>query len=54
MQLEITAFSIADGQSQSWTYVANGAGFKQSEARQMAEERLIKQIANDPKMSLGF
>jgi hypothetical protein len=54
IQLEITAFSIADGQSQSWTFVANGAGFKHPEARQMAEERLIKQIANDTKMSLGF
>jgi hypothetical protein len=54
MQLELTAFSIADGQSQSWTYVANGSGFKQTGARQMAEERLTKQIANDPKMSLGF
>jgi len=54
MQLEITAFSIADGQSQSWTFVANGSGFKQTEARQMAEERLIKQIANDTKMSLSF
>jgi hypothetical protein len=54
IQLEITAFSIADGQSQSWTFVANGSGFKQTEARQMAEERLIKQIAKDTKMSLGF
>ncbi len=54
MELEIAAFSIADGQSQSWTFVANGAGFKQTEARQMAEERLIKQIAKDTKMSLGF
>jgi len=54
IQLEITAFSIADGQSQSWTFVANGSGFKQTEARQMAEDRLIKQIANDNKMSLSF
>jgi hypothetical protein len=54
IQLELTAFSIADGQSQSWTFVANGAGFKRTEARQMADERLIKQIANDTKMSLSF
>ena len=54
VQLQVTAFSIADGQSQSWTFVANGSGFKQSEARLMAEERLIKQIAKDTKMSLSF
>ena len=54
MQLQITAFSIAGGQSQSWTFVANGSGFKQSEARLMAEERLIKQIGKDTKMSLSF
>lgn len=54
MQLELTAFSLSDGQSQSWTFVANGSGFKQAEARLMAEERLIKQIAKDTKMSLNF
>jgi hypothetical protein len=54
MQLEVTAISMADGHRQSWTFVANGAGFKQSEARLMAEERLLKQIAGDTKMSLSF
>lgn len=54
MRLEITEFSVADGNSRSWMFVANGAGFKQSEARLMAEERLIKQISTDPKLSLSL
>jgi hypothetical protein len=52
MRLELTAVSVATGESQSWTFVSNGAGFKKSESRQMAEERLIKQLAHDTKMSL--
>jgi hypothetical protein len=54
IRLEITAITAADGQNRSWTFVANGAGFKQTEARLMAEERLIKQITTDSKMSLNF
>ena len=34
-------------ESRSWSYSANGAGFTRSDARAMAEERLLKQIAND-------
>lgn len=54
MRLEITAISVVTGASQSWTFVANGSGFKKTESRQMAEERLIKQIARDTKMSLDL
>ena len=34
-----------------WTFRANGAGFKQSDARSLAEERIIRQISTDTKMS---
>ena len=54
MRFELTAMSIANGQNQSWAYNSNGAGFKQSEARAMAEERLLKQIAKDSTLSLRF
>lgn len=52
MHLQVTAISFATGQSQSWSFVASGAGFKQAEARLMAEERLLKQIAKDTRISL--
>ena len=52
MQLDIVATSIATpGQNQSWTFTANGPGFTQDAARQAAEERIIKQIAADKRMS---
>ena len=55
MTLEITALPVAGQiQSQSWTLSAKGAGFQNSEARMQAEERIIKQIETDAKMSLGF
>jgi hypothetical protein len=55
MQLEIQVVPVAGNiQNQSWTFTANGAGFSQAEAKSMAVERLIKQINNDTKMSLGF
>jgi len=54
MRFELTAISIANGQNQSWAYNSNGSGFKQSEARAMAEERLLKQIAKDSTLSLRF
>lgn len=37
---------------QSWTFLANGAGFNLGEARSNAEERLLKQIAGDTNMAL--
>lgn len=54
MRFELTAISTANNQKKSWAYIANGAGFKQTEARLMAEERLIKQIAKDTTLSLKF
>ena len=51
MQFELTAVSLADGLSRSWNFVANGAGFKQNEARAMAEERLIKKMSKDNTLS---
>lgn len=48
MQLEVTAVSVAvRGRNQTWTFSANGAGFSQTQAREMAEERLMKQISDD-------
>ena len=55
VQLQIQVVPVAGNvQSQSWAFTANGAGFSQGEALQMAKERLIKQIASDTTMSLGF
>jgi hypothetical protein len=53
IQLEVTSLSVpGNAVAQTWSFVANGAGFKQPEARALAEERLAKQIAKDTKMSL--
>lgn len=55
IQLDVTCFPVSSSPLvlvQTWTFVANGAGFKEPEARAMAEERLAKQIAKDTKMSL--
>jgi hypothetical protein len=43
------------GQSESktWTFTSNGPGFTKDIARGAAEERLIKQIAANTKMSLN-
>jgi len=37
---------------QTWTYLANGAGFSLIQARSNAQERLLKQITGDTNMSL--
>lgn len=53
MGLEVVALSVSSvGENQMWTFTASGAGFSPREARAMAEERLLKQIANDTKMSI--
>lgn len=53
MQLEVMISAVgAPDQSQAWTLTANGAGFTRNDARQLAEERLLKQIAKDPRLSL--
>jgi hypothetical protein len=54
MQLEVMISAVgAPNQPQAWTLTANGAGFTPNGARQLAEERLLKQIAKDPRMSLS-
>ena len=55
MSLEIAVLPVVGQiQSQSWMFTANGTGFRRNEARMQAEERIIKQIQTDTKMSLGF
>jgi hypothetical protein len=54
MRLDVTVVPISgQGDSKTWTFTANGPGFNQTVARAAAEERLIKQIAADTKMSLN-
>jgi hypothetical protein len=54
LRLELMLLPIGSAwQSQSWALSANGVGFKNFEARQQAEDRIIHQIANDPTMSLS-
>jgi len=38
----------------TWRFAADGVGFKELEARLLAEERLIKQITNDTTMALAW
>jgi hypothetical protein len=42
----------ARGTSKTWTLTASGAGFDRNTARAMAEERILKEIQNDTKLSL--
>lgn len=53
MRLDITAIPV-DGNAavQTWSFTAAGSGFSQTAAQAMAEERLVKQITEDRKMSL--
>jgi len=54
LRLEVMMLPVAaPDQPEAWTLSATGAGFTQKDARSLAEERLIKQIAKDPKMSLN-
>lgn len=55
MSLEVTTLPVTGQiQSQSWTFTANGSGFRRGEARMQAEERIIKQLESNTNMSLGF
>ena len=54
MHLQIEALPVSGlVESQSWTLAAKGTGFNRADARMQAEERIIKQIGNNPTMSLG-
>lgn len=53
MSLEISAIPIITSlPGDAWTLTANGAGFTPGQARQMAEERLLSQIASDTKIRI--
>ena len=53
MRLEgLTVPVGALGDEQAWSFTANGAGFTPSDARRLAEERLLKQIAADTNILL--
>jgi hypothetical protein len=55
MQLEVMLVSISPrSTSQTWTFTANGPGFKQSDARLAAEERIVKQLTNDTRISTAL
>jgi len=52
MNLEIEVLPVAGrGQTQKQLLTASGAGFKNEAARDMAMERLLKDIAKNPKLS---
>lgn len=52
MQMDVLfAPVVANQLPQAWTFSANGAGFHLHDARTLAEERLIKQVANDPRLA---
>jgi hypothetical protein len=54
LEVEVTVLPVsANGQSRSWKYVANGAGFKQPDSRHQAEERILKQLSQDTRLSLN-
>lgn len=53
MKLEIITLPVTgQSASQSWTLHANGAGIRRADARAQAEERILKQIATDSKLTL--
>lgn len=53
MRLDIATFSLpANTRRQTRTFTSVGVGFKQADARSLAEERLIKQLMNDTNMLL--
>ena len=55
MKLNVVALPIGgQNDAQKWTFTAAGAGFKQQDARTMAEERIIKQIDTDTNVSLNL
>lgn len=54
LTVEIMAVPTASSMAgESWTFTATGAGFKEEAARAMADERLLKQINSDTRMSLN-
>lgn len=53
LRLEVMALPVGfTRESQSWNFAANGIGFRPHEARQLAEDRIIEQIAKSTNMVL--
>jgi hypothetical protein len=54
LKLEVQLVPIISSlHNQTWNFTANGAGFSQTEAKSNADDRILKQIASDTKMSLN-
>lgn len=54
LRVEMMAWPVGlVGQSQSWALSANGVGFNNFDARQLAEDRIIHRIATDSTLSLS-
>lgn len=52
MHLEVVTLAVSGQiQSQGWKFAANGVGFRPADARMQAEDRILKQIADDATMS---
>jgi flagellar biosynthesis GTPase FlhF len=55
LHADIMSMPVATrGERQTWSLTANGSGFRRDDARIMAEDRLLKQIAADTNMSLNL
>jgi hypothetical protein len=53
MQLDLITIPIAaKGRKQALTFISNGPGFTQEAARKIAEDRILKQIADSTNLSL--
>lgn len=53
LRLEVMALPVGfTRESQSWNFAANGIGFRPHEARQLAEDRIIEQIAKSTNLVL--
>jgi hypothetical protein len=55
LKIDVTTMPTATtGNGETWTLSANGVGFHRDDARSMAEDRVIKQIAADTNMVLNL
>ncbi|MGA9450689.1 MAG: hypothetical protein WBW41_05005 [Verrucomicrobiia bacterium] len=54
MHLQVVTLPVSGQiESKAWTLAAKGTGFNPADARMQAEERIVKQIADDATMSLS-
>lgn len=55
LKIDVTIIPTkSSGNGESWTLTTDGVGFHQDEARSMAEDRLIKKIAEDTNIILNL